>query len=220
MSLARVLEQTQRHSLVDTLMYEISIAGFKIILNENPLMFVNKATDFSPNPAYPPGRIGHAYRAAQEGEVGQNGGVVGTGKYLNVDDILLCIEKNDGGDEATVGSSWMVIRASGSTATSLSQIDQSPLTTGMTYGFISGLVDGVNRTFTVSKKNYIPGKLVVVYRGMIMFMGIDFEELDAATGQYRFLYDIIADSSLLAIYAYKAADLGSYDDSFDDSFDG
>lgn len=206
----------------DTLVSVFTVGGEKIMLNEFPWQIMNPYTDFSGNPAYPKARAGHIYVAVQAGEIGQVGGTPGTGKFVGEKDILICLEKNDGGDETTVGSKWVVIGSNGtggSTSRSLSQVDQTPDIAGMTYGVISGAVDGANDTFVVSKKNYTPGTLVVAYRGQVMFQKMQFEESNAAIGEFKFLFIPVASSPILAMYAYKDSRLGSFDDSFDDSFD-
>lgn len=225
MSLLRVQEQTIKNTLTgadDILMYELSVAGLQILLGEQPLQCLNKNVDFSANPAYPEARAGHIYIAKDAGEVGQVGGTLGTGKFVDEKSILLCIENNEGGDESEVGDKWIVIASTGSsgvTTTALSQIDQTPDIAGMTYGVISGDVNGVNDTFVVSKGNFIPGKLVVVYRGQTMFEKMQFEIVDATIGKFKFLFIPVAGSPILVMYAYKDSRAGSFDDSFDDSFD-
>lgn len=207
----------------DTTIMTFTVGGERIILNEFNLQFLNAATDFSGNPPYPKARAGHIYVAAQAGEIGQVGGTIGTGKFLSEGDLLLCIKSGSTGDESTVGMNWIVIGNLGSggiTARAISQIDQSPLVAGMTYGEISGLVDGINTTFVVSKKNYIPGTLAFFYRGPVMFQKIDWQETDPAIGEFQTLFTPIAGSRLLAMYAYKGYRLGSFDDSFGDSMDG
>lgn len=223
MSVTRVIENIINNSIVQGKeIWTYLIAGHKIVLGDSPLQIIKQKVDFSVNPAYPPARAGDAYHAKDTGEVGQVGAVFGTGKFLSEGDILLCIQTNSGGTEAEVGESWIVIGNSGSgghTTTSLSQVDQTPDITGMTYGFISGDVDGANDTFVVSKKNYTPGTLVVAYRGQVMFQKMQFEESNAATGEFKFLFIPVASSPILAMYAYKDSRTGSFDDSFDDSFD-
>ncbi len=206
----------------DTKIMTFTVGGEKIILNEFPLQFINPQTDFSGNPPYPKARAGNIYVAGQAGEVGQVNSAPGTGKFLSEGDILLCLQNTETGDEATVGVKWIVIGNAGSgsvTSKALSQIDQTSNPAGSTYGLIEGDVDGANVTFVVSKKNYISGKLVVVYRGQTMFQKVDWEETDPTIGEFKFLFTPVANSPILVMYAYKAFRLGSYGDSFGDSFD-
>lgn len=68
--------------------------------------------DASTNPDYPQGGVGDLYYVVNAGKVGG-----ASGKTVYVGDCFLCVAPNDGGNEATVGGSWKVIRVAGSTDT-------------------------------------------------------------------------------------------------------
>lgn len=131
MSLLRIIEQTKEAATnplitTDVLMYELSVAGVKIILGERPLQIINGSTDFSTNPIYPKARAGEIYVSSVAGTVGASGGVVG--KVVGVNDMLICIRDNDGGDETAVGTSWIVAAVSTPTRGGALHVDAASFT--------------------------------------------------------------------------------------------
>jgi len=64
------------------------------------------ATDCSANPNYPEGGVGDLYYVSVSGKVGG-----ASGKTVYVGDCYYCIEKNAGGTEASVGTSWVLFKA-------------------------------------------------------------------------------------------------------------
>lgn len=68
--------------------------------------------DLSPSASgilYPTGEENDAYRILTEGLIGTTT-TSANSKYLLPDDILYCVADNAGGNESTVGTSWIVIR--------------------------------------------------------------------------------------------------------------
>jgi hypothetical protein len=67
-------------------------------------------------------------------------------------------------------------------------IDQNPLGTGSTYGFVSGTIDSANVHFTVSQNKYGTGKLTV-FKNLIRQQGSGEEwfEVDPNTGKFDFV---------------------------------
>ncbi len=63
------------------------------------------ATDASGNPNYPAAQAGEFYRISVAGKIGG-----ASGKVVEVGDIYMAIADNAGGNEATVGSSWIVLQ--------------------------------------------------------------------------------------------------------------
>jgi hypothetical protein len=61
-------------------------------------------TDASANPNYPAAVVGDTYRVTVAGKVGG-----ASGKSVDVGDVYLAVADNAGGNEATVGTSWIVI---------------------------------------------------------------------------------------------------------------
>lgn len=61
--------------------------------------------DYSSNPNYPIGHSGEFYKATVAGKVG---GASGTNVFVG--DLVLCVTASYGGDEATAGSKWTVLR--------------------------------------------------------------------------------------------------------------
>lgn len=78
------------------------------------------------------------------------------------------------------------------------QIDQKPATGN--FGTLTGLINGTNRIFYVSKGKYEKGKLIVYDDGVLRVQGTDYTETNPATGRLDFLYDVNANSILTAIY--------------------
>ncbi len=73
-------------------------------------------------------------------------------------------------------------------------VDQSPLGTGSTYGILTGLINGINTTFTVSQGSYVPGSLVIQLNGLTLLQGSGDEwvETDPANGIFDFVVPPIA----------------------------
>src|ERR1044072_4660754 len=70
-------------------------------------LWENKGTiDCSANPNYPEGESGDAYVVSVAGKIG---GASGT--TVQVRDVIVCINDNDGGTEAAVGDDWEIIQA-------------------------------------------------------------------------------------------------------------
>src|SRR6185295_1385533 len=67
------------------------------------------------------------------------------------------------------GGDPYVINSSGGGSGAGYKIDQTP--DNGTYGLISGTVDGVNATFTVSMGSYISGTLMVWLNGLVQLQG-------------------------------------------------
>lgn len=61
--------------------------------------------------------------------------------------------------------------------------DQSP--TSSAYGDITGAINGVNTTFTVSQGEYQTGKLAVYLNGMVQYLSDDWNQLDPASGTFE-----------------------------------
>lgn len=68
--------------------------------------------DCSANPNYPEGAVQDIYYVQNAGKIGG-----ASGKIVYVGDLIFCIALNNGGDEATAGGSWKVIRANSTTDT-------------------------------------------------------------------------------------------------------
>lgn len=68
------------------------------------------------------------------------------------------------------------------------KIDQTPNNSGSTYGTLAGVVDGVNKVFTVSRGNYIT-KTLQVFAPVMMQMGNpggDWVETNPSAGTFTF----------------------------------
>lgn len=87
---------------------------------------------------------------------------------------------------------------------STTQIDQTPLGSGSTYGALGGTVNGSNTTFTVSKSLYTSGKLQVYRNGLVQFQGSngDWVETTPSSGTFSFNVAPLTGDILTAIYAY------------------
>ena len=74
--------------------------------------------------------------------------------------------------------------------------------TGDTYGAISGLINGVNKTFTVSQGKYAGGSLEVYLNGQLQTQGAleDWEETSPANGTFTFLNAPVAGDLITAKY--------------------
>ena len=74
--------------------------------------------------------------------------------------------------------------------------------TGDTYGAISGLINGVNKTFTVSQGKYAGGSLEVYLNGQLQTQGAleDWEETSPANGTFTFLSAPVAGDLITAKY--------------------
>lgn len=70
------------------------------------------AEDCSGNPNYREGSVGDQYIVSVAGKIGG-----ASGKTVYVGDLVYCIAKNAGGNEATVGTSWAVCYSGSSTDT-------------------------------------------------------------------------------------------------------
>ncbi len=70
------------------------------------LMDLKGATDASANPNYPAGSKGDAYTISVAGKIGG-----GSGKTVEVGDVVVAVADNAGGTEASVGTSWVVWQA-------------------------------------------------------------------------------------------------------------
>ncbi len=69
---------------------------------------------------------------------------------------------------------------------SIATIDQTP--DNGTYGFLGGLVDGINTTFTVSAAQYTSGSLLVYLNGLVQLQGPtdDWQETTPGSGTFDF----------------------------------
>ena len=74
--------------------------------------------------------------------------------------------------------------------------------TGDTYGAISGLINGVNKTFTVSQGKYAGGSLEVYLNGQLQTQGAleDWEETSPANGTFTFHSAPVAGDLITAKY--------------------
>jgi len=74
--------------------------------------------------------------------------------------------------------------------------------TGDTYGAISGLINGVNKTFTVSQGKYAGGSLEVYLNGQLQTQGAleDWEETSPTNGTFTFLSAPVAGDLITAKY--------------------
>lgn len=85
--------------------------------------------------------------------------------------------------DGTVGNPLVAVIPSSTTFF----IDQTP--DNGTYGLVSGDVNGINQTYTVSQSGYISGKLMVFKNGLMQLQGAtdDWREINPSAGTFQFL---------------------------------
>lgn len=98
---------------VDTLCLELYVGSTWVSLS-NPSYF---PLDCSTNPNYPEGIPNIMYYVSVAGRIGG-----GSGKQVNVGDLIFCKETNGGGNEATVGSKWLISYNQGNATNSFSDV--------------------------------------------------------------------------------------------------
>lgn len=77
-------------------------------------MTIKGATDCSTTPDYPAGIVGDTYHVSTSGKIGG-----AAGEDVQVGDVYICVADSATGDQATVGSNWVIVQRNDFTATTL-----------------------------------------------------------------------------------------------------
>lgn len=88
-----------------SLMDNINAMAQKLYTLDTASMVVQGDIACNTNPNYPVGYKGDVYRVSAAGRVGG-----ASGKYVDIDNLIICTSDNAGGTEATVGASWQMIQ--------------------------------------------------------------------------------------------------------------
>ena len=67
-------------------------------------MTIKGAKDCSADPDYPAGIVGDTWHVSADGKIG---GVAGD--TVKIGDVIICVNDNAGGDDATVGADWIIV---------------------------------------------------------------------------------------------------------------
>lgn len=87
------------------------------LLNANDALVFKGGIDCSANPNYPAADAGHVYKVTVAGKIGGASGI-----DVTAGDTLYCItDASAGGDQATVGTDWVIVQANVNTATATTQ---------------------------------------------------------------------------------------------------
>jgi hypothetical protein len=104
-----------------------------------------------------------------------------------------CLEEPCHGVPSCYSSTPLFVRCADT-----SHIDQT--SGGGSYGVLTGAVDGVNTTYTVSEGEYTSGKLTVYINGKLLIQVTDWSQLSPAAGTFTVVTAPFTGDILTAIY--------------------